>query len=336
TICDERLLRIMQSFVLNLNLQFNFDSDNLQCIPLKGGGSKAMLYRFDIEQDSYVLRLLPPEANNLTRQHQITLAIQAGKIGVGPQILFVDPHMEAMVMSFISGRTIQKIDTKNEEHLASFAKTLKKLHTSTEKFPIAVSPFKRFHNFVKKGEKEIITYPSRFAEVKTLMEELETTFNLNPVALVPCHLDLHPLNILLSNQEFLFVDWVNGGLSDPYFDLTTFSFFQDLSEAQTINFLTNYFERSPNEFEWNRFIVTKPIRLFVIAAALLSSFADKSRPISYQEAMMTCTLPLLSDFEKIEKKGSLWLFGLALLKSGLELIDQANFKAALALIQKTP
>jgi hypothetical protein len=90
---DERISRIMQSFVKSFDSFSNTDPDNICYVPLRGGGSKARLFRFDIGESSYVLRLLPHQASNLTRMHQIILARQAGKIGIGPEIYFVDSQM---------------------------------------------------------------------------------------------------------------------------------------------------------------------------------------------------------------------------------------------------
>jgi thiamine kinase-like enzyme len=239
-----------------------------------------------------------------------------------------------MIMNFIPGRTVQQKDFENFDNLAQFAKFLQNLHRSKEKFPVACSPFQRFQNFLLKGKKEKITYPSRFTEVKALMEELEATFQLSPVPQVPTHLDLHPLNIMLSEQHFFLVDWVNGGICDPYFDLATFTTFQCLNESQTLTFLTHYFERPPTEFEWNRFIITQPIRLFVIAAALLNTSLDDTRTISYEEALKFWKLPSLNDFGKNEMNEPLWPFGLTMLQTGLMLIDQKNFKIALQYMQK--
>lgn len=331
---DERISRIMHSFVTSFDSLSNIDPDNLIYVPLRGGGSKAALYRFDIGQNSYVLRLLPQQASNLTRMHQIILAKQAGKISTGPEIYFVDSQMEGMVMNFIPGRTVQQKDFEDGDNFALFAQFLQRLHKSKEKFPIACSPFQRFQNFLLKGKKEKITYPSRLTEVKTLMEELEETFQLSPVPQVPTHLDLHPLNIMLSEQRFFLVDWVNGGRCDPYFDLTTFATFQCFNESQTLTFLTHYFERPPTEFEWNRFMMTQPIRMFVIAAALLNTSLDETRSISYEEALTTCKLPSITDLGKNEMNEPLWSFGLTMLKSGLQLIDQRNFKTALQYVQR--
>jgi thiamine kinase-like enzyme len=242
--------------------------------------------------------------------------------------------MEGIVMEFIPGRTVQESDFEDSDYLAIFAKFLKQLHQSKEPFPLACSPFQRFHNFLLKGEQKKLVYPLRFSEVKTLMEELEASFQLMPISLIPAHLDLHPLNIMIVEKRFLLVDWVNGGMSDPYFDLATFTIFQCLNESQILTFLTHYFGRHPTQLEWNRFIVTQPIRLFVIAAALLTLSTDTTLSLSYQEALESSELPTIKDFGKDGMNWPHWQFGLTMFKAGLNIIDQNNFKFAFKDLQK--
>lgn len=323
----------MLSFVREFDAFSAINPDNLIYTPLRGGSSKAALYRFDIGRRSYVLRLLPEQANNLARLHQTILAKQAGGIGIGPEIYFADSQMDGMIMSFIPGRTVQQKDFQNNDNLALFAKFLKKLHRAKGRFPAAYSPFRRFQNFLLKGKQEKITYPSKFNEAIMLMEELEATFQLNPVPQVPTHLDLHPLNIMLADRQFFLVDWVNGGICDPYFDLAAFTTFQGLDESQILTFLTHYFERPPAPSEWNRFIIAQPVRMFVIAAALLNTSLDETRSISYDEALKSWQLPTITDFGKQGASEPFWPLGLAMLQSGLELIGQKSFKTALRYTQ---
>jgi len=159
------------------------------------------------------------------------------------------------------------------------------------------------------------------------MEELERVFQLLPVSQVPSHLDLHPLNIMFWENDFFLVDWVNGGMSDPYFDLATFSVFLGLNEEKSMLFLAHYFSRNPTSLEWNRFIIAHPVRLFVIAAALFSSESDIS--MSYEELTRDISLPSLSDFGK---EGVIWphaLLGVTMYQAALALIDQDCFKRSL-------
>lgn len=181
-------------------------------------------------------------------------------------------------------------------------------------------------------EKTNNVFPSRFSEVKILMEDLEAIFQLLPIKQVPSHLDLHPLNIMVCKNSFVLVDWVNGGMSDPYFDLATFCVFHGFNEERIKLFLTHYFGRDLTEMEWNRYIVTQPIRLFVIAAALFSSNHDNS--ITNKEMIREMSLPTLSDFGK---KGAIWphsLLGTSMFQAGLKLIDQEPFRFSLQSLKR--
>lgn len=324
---------VVSQFIKSLTfLSETIQVDKLIYESLKGGGSAATLYRFDLDKYPYVLRLFPLHTPPLTRMHQIMLAKQAGQMDFGPKIHFVDAQLRGMVMEFISGRTVEWADFKDGVCLAEFAKFLQRLHRSKVSFPLAVSPFKRFRDFYLKIEKTNGVLPSRFSEVKNLMEDLEAMFQLLPINQVPSHLDLHPLNIMFWKNRFFLVDWVNGGMSDPYFDLATFSLFHGLNEEREILFLTHYFEHPPTCLEWNRFVVTQPIRLFVIAAALLSSNFDKS--MTYEEMIRDMSLPTLSDFGK---KGAIWphpLLGISMFQTALTLIDQEKFQCSLQDLKK--
>jgi thiamine kinase-like enzyme len=329
---DERISQVMLPFIRLIDPLSKVKPEEIVYTSLKGGGSQANLYRFEFNERHYVLRLLPPQAERPIRMHQINLAKQAGKIGVGPEIYFVNLRMNGMVMEFISGQTSERKDFEKPDHIVKFAKFLLKLHQSPERFPLACTPFQRFNDFMLKGEQKKIVYPSRFAELKILMRELEETFRLFPIPLVPSHLDLHPLNILSTESQFFLVDWVNGGLSDPFFDLATFTIFHDFNHSQTTTFLSSYFNHVPTQHEWNRFTVTQPIRLFVVAAALLTLSTDM--PPSYEEALQSSELPPIEDLGKEGLNWSFWQYGLTMYKAGLALIDQDNFKVALKELQK--
>ncbi len=306
---------------------FNLQEDELIYEPLKGGGSAATLYRFGWHDQFYVLRLFPTQSTSATRLHQIKLARLAGDFDLGPKILFVDSQMNGMIMQFIPGRTVSEVDFTEPANIAAFAKFIKTMHSLEADFPSAVSPFRRFDDFYVKMMKSPAILPARFLEVKILMGELEELFQLWPVKNVPSHLDLHPLNIMLWENRFFLVDWVNGGMSDPYFDLATFCIFHGLNSTTEILFLSAYLGREPTKLEWHRFIVTQPIRLLVIAAALFSSNSDNS--ISYEKLLQDKSLPSWQDFTK---KGAIWPhshLGACMFKTALALIDQEQFQDSL-------
>jgi len=311
------------------------DPSNLIYIPLLTGRSAAALFRFNVNKHAYVLKILPPQASVLNRKHEIQLAKNAGEMGIGPKLHFIDLHSEAFIMDFFPGRTVHPLDFQGSDQLIQFAQLIRKLHQSSLKYPVACSPFQRFHTFLTKSEKLGLILSPRLSKIKNVMKEVEVAFQCREIPHVPCHLDLHSLNILSENENFIIVDWVNGGLSNPYFDLATFSIFHDLNELQMRTFLTSYFGRSPTKLEWNLFVLAQPVRLLVIAMGCLSASSEKIA--SYRDALVHSATMKFKDYIQLDPseniKISLWKVGLIMMKKGLELIDENKFHASLRFLQ---
>lgn len=208
-------------------IHFNLNSHQITLSSLKGGQSAANLYQFDINQNRFILRIPPANASLPTKAHQCFLTKQAGELGIGPKVVYTDPQFNSIILNYIPGKEAQSKDFKNNALLHQMAKTLYHLHHSKSTFPLAVSPFKRFNGFFEK----INNKNHELKKIKLYIDEIEQTLRFYPISLCPTHLDLHLSNIILKdNNEIFLIDWVNGGMSDPFFDLATFSYFSELNE----------------------------------------------------------------------------------------------------------
>lgn len=293
-----------------------------------GGLSAARLYRFEHNHHQYVLRLLPTNLDHATRTHHIHMTRMAGNMGIGPKVHYVDDNAQAIVMDFVVGKSSSYSGLQDPFYVQSCAKLLARLHQSTADFPCAHSPFNRFFEFLDKAQQQNSAYCAELMSIKDTMAQLEKIFATCATKMVPCHLDLHPLNILMSDKRPFFVDWVNGGISNPYFDLATFAQFHCLESQEITMLLANYFGRSPTEFELQYFTLAKPIRLIVIGAAYLCTIQDKKstysnpqQPISFAHFIeLQLAGPLDLSYEQI---------GLTMLHAGLELIEEQAFKNTL-------
>lgn len=328
----EIALKTAESFTLSITQLSNTQPilDKIILRPITGGMSQASLFQFEIEENQYVLRVLPPKADVLEKNRQISLMTNAAKIGVGPKVHYTSPKLDALIMDFINGKTVSPRLFDDEVYLINFAKFLRKLHQSPIEFPIASSPFQRFRNFLKSGSE----YPTEIFKIASLMTEIEQTLNLHPSPLAPTHLDLHSQNIMIEGNQFFLVDWVNGGMSDPFMDIVTFLVFLDLDDKQTETFLTTYFGRTPSQTEWDRLTILQPVRLFVIAAGLLKNQLEAS----IDERLKHSKLPTFNDFLSRHSEGELdWSplqLGLTMLKQGMHLSSQIIFKESLKRLQE--
>lgn len=299
----------LRTSLFSLLQKFSGGSGDSTVLPMEGGFSQALLYRVAIAGKEYVVRLHPPASSFDKREHAALMATYAGELAVGPKMYFVD--RQGIVMDYIPGRTVRPADFVEMNRLAEMAALLRLLHQSKKPFPKAVSPFARFRE-----------HAGQFLEIAALLERLEPLFH----RLVPSHLDLNLRNILFDDERFWLVDWVNGGLSDPYFDLATFSLFAELDERASRAFLAFYFAREPTEAEWMRFVLCQPIRPFVIGAIYLSLAScdplEESKNVTFAEFI---------EAHASEKNGwSTKQIGHAMLQKGRELVASDTFQSALA------
>jgi len=271
---EKSLNNILSNFLSDDGIDINLCLSKITLSTLKGGESSASLYQFDVNESHFVLRIPPASASLLTRAHQTFLAKQAGEIGIGPKVCYMDPQFNGIILHYVPGNEAKPIDFQNLFLIDKMANVLRKLHQDNRTFPIAVSPFKRFNDFLQKN-----TYQNnQLNKMKLCMDEIEQTLRFYPVSLSPTHLDLHLSNIILKDKEEIFlVDWVNGGISDPFFDLATFSYFSELNEVHTERFLASYFQRVPTEIEKARFNVILPVRVMVIAASFFSNASNNNK-----------------------------------------------------------
>ena len=223
---DEKTKEQIASFAKDRGLSQDPDSIKL----LAGGFSGAAIYRLDYGDDSYVLRLMP---NADDAQRQTTLARAAAKAGVGPKVYYVDVDEGAMVTDFVQGRTVHPRDFQDAELVAGFARLLKKLHSSTEDFPSVGSPPERFFFRLKLAQEKGIDLPSDWPFAVQTMALLRDLLEVTSSGEGPAHLDMNSLNIMLDDERFTLIDWADGGVADPVYDIASFIRFECLSPKAT-------------------------------------------------------------------------------------------------------
>ena len=336
---DSQGERVLNGYFQSLGLNNEIISEHL-CEPLLGLGGASM-YRFVINDHSYVLRIFKPELRRVFKlelsyfngARQIISAKLAGDIGVGPIVRYIDPALSGYVMDFIHGRTVRKEDFSLNNYLANFASTLKRLHSSKAPFPGARNRFEMFRSLVAEGGVQATPYPTRFNDVIKVADEIEELLRLHFVPSVPIHYDLHSQNVMLEDGRFFFIDWEDAGLGDPYFDLSRLPLFLRFNETEEKQFLHHYFNRPPSQFEWDRYVVAQPINLLFGLAFFLSGPAEDRTTEFYDEMLEQKIAPDCSEIFCRHEKGNLdffsrWEIGLGIMQGWFELVESERFQAS--------
>ena len=137
----------------------------------------------------------------------------------------------------------------------------------------------------------------------------------------PCHLDLHARNIILTPAGApVLIDWVNGGLSDPAFDVATLLIFLGLRDGHRDHFLTSYQESMDEALDLARVELLMPIRPFVAAASCLVNTPPDVSLSQLEQDLARDELPgheLFSLPHRARPAWPRWKWGLIALKMGL-------------------
>ena len=294
-------------------------AQSTQLEPILGGASSASLYQFSHEGQSYVLRLLAPNSSRARHHHEVGLTSAAGNLGVGPRVHFVAADESAIIYDYTPGRTLCSDDVCAAPIIERFARLLSQLDRAKVDVPAAVSPFERFRRFRQRATEDGVPLPESMTRAIQYMTQLEQ--NLPPTIARPCHLDLHAQNIILTPAgHFVLIDWVNGGLCDPAFDIAIPIAFLGLRDEQRDHFTATYQESVGEDLDLGRVEMLMPVRPFAAAAGSLCNTPLDMSPSQLEQEMAAddlCDEGLFWVPHMARPDWPQWKWGLFLLRMGL-------------------
>jgi Ser/Thr protein kinase RdoA (MazF antagonist) len=287
--------------------------------PILGGESSASLYQFDHDSLTYVLRLLAPKSPRSRHHHEVSLTRAAGVVGVGPRVHFVAADESAIIYEYTHGQTLTLDNTREAPVLVRLAQQLGRLHHSRAEVPAATSPFERFYGFRQRSIEGKRLWPEVMARAAEFVTRLDSEWQ-QPVNR-PCHLDLHARNIILtSTRDPVMIDWVNGGMSDPAFDLATLIVFLGLRDGYRDHFLTSYQESTGEALDMSRIELLMPIRPLVASAGCLVDTPPEVSLSQLEQELDRTQRPGHEFFigpHEAWRQWPRWKLGLILLRMGL-------------------
>ncbi|SCA63022.1 Uncharacterized protein SCG7109_AH_00060 [Chlamydiales bacterium SCGC AG-110-M15] len=246
---------------------------DLEFIPLEGGLSHSRLYRFNVDVQEYVLRVLDPkrlhdsDLRREKRESEVQAHRMAGLAGIAPELIYADSDSICMIMRYIDGHILNRADLQNPDLLRQLGKTLKLLHgldnsVVTSKITPEYRVKKHYISALEKG----VAFPSCFEK---LYQEFMTDETLKKSADVLCHGDLNRGNILIRNDQVLLIDWAGVFVGSPYVDLGCIAILSGMSSDQENVLFSAYLEREPEEEELCLLQHAKARACFVTAAVWL-------------------------------------------------------------------
>ena len=194
--------------------------------PLPGGFSNHA-WRARLGGRQYFVRLGRSGADRLgvDRHSERALVMLAAAAGLAPPVLACDPAHGLLVTNYIEGRTWTRDDARDPRNLCRLGERLRVLHGSS--VPAGLAP-RSFAASAALLESQLRDAGREVAAMRQSGRAALARLASRAALAVPCHDDLHHLNLVDDGDRLWLVDWEYGGAGDPAYDLASHACQHDL------------------------------------------------------------------------------------------------------------
>jgi len=231
------------------------DATDIQISQLTGGITNHN-FRINTNGKAYMLRITGESTDllGIRRDVEYQANLQAGRLGVAPEVLFFIEPEGYLVTRFIKGTHIPPEEMNQEYYIRQVARKLRLFHRMATPLNGEFNVFRRVKHLVKIAQERMCIFPFDFDWIMQKMVEVENALLLDPYIPTPCHCDLLNLNFLAEDtpgnlKEIRILDWEYAGQGDIFFDLANFSHHHLQNDDQIRMLLQEYFgEVTPRHF----------------------------------------------------------------------------------------
>jgi thiamine kinase-like enzyme len=191
-----------------------------------GGGLTNVSYKVTTGGAAYVLRLAGDGTSEyIDRKAEEHNARVAAEAGVNAEVLFFDATDGTMVTRFVEGISMNAGDGFGRDSGAPVrvARALKRVHSLGRVFRSRFDVFAAIDGYLDLLRGWRMPLPEDYYEVGQRARSVRLALEASPTALVPCHNDPWPGNLLDADGRIYLIDWEYSGMNDPMWDLANLS-----------------------------------------------------------------------------------------------------------------
>jgi thiamine kinase-like enzyme len=186
------------------------------------GGLSHHIFRVDVDQTPYVLRILNPSVSaaglGIDPAQEVANTLLAARTGVGPHVYEVLPDVSAMVIEFLPGRTLGNGEVRRREIIPALAWACRRLHRGAL-FDNEFDIFAKRAELLDICARHDLPLPAGYRDYSSTVEDVRAALAVAPLPRVPCHNDLLAENFIALSDGIRIVDFQLSGNNDPAFEL---------------------------------------------------------------------------------------------------------------------
>jgi thiamine kinase-like enzyme len=199
-------------------------------------------YRVAVDGSPYFVRMPGPgtELLAIDRANELRNTRAAAEAGVGPGVVHHDPASGAMVLEWLTARTMSNESLAAAGMPGRIAATLRRLHAGP-RFRDDFDMFRLSERYLRLADERAITIPEGYRERLGQVAEIEAALGAHPIPTVPCHNDLLAENYLDDGERLWIVDYEYSGNNDPTFELGNTAQELGFDDARQVELCDAYF-----------------------------------------------------------------------------------------------
>ena len=195
-------------------------------LELLGGALTNVCYKVTTGGAAYVLRLAGEGTSDyIDRAAEKHNAQVAAEAGVNADVVYFDATDGTMVTRFVEGISMNAGDGFGRDSGAPVrvARALKRVHSLGRVFRSRFDVFAAIDGYLDLLRGWRMPLPEDYYEVGQRARAVRLALEASPAALVPCHNDPWPANLLDADGRIYLIDWEYSGMNDPMWDLADLS-----------------------------------------------------------------------------------------------------------------
>jgi thiamine kinase-like enzyme len=195
-------------------------------LELLGGALTNVCYKVTTGGGAYVLRLAGEGTSDyIDRAAEKHNARVASEAGVNAEVIFFDATDGTMVTRFVEGVCMNAGDgfCRDSGAPVRAARALKRVHTLGRLFRSRFDVFAAIDGYLDLLHGWRTPVPEDYYKVGRGARAVRMALEAFPAALVPCHNDPWPGNLLDADGRIYLIDWEYSGMNDPLWDIAALS-----------------------------------------------------------------------------------------------------------------
>jgi thiamine kinase-like enzyme len=192
-----------------------------------GGALTNVCYKVTVGGAAYVLRLAGEGTSDYidrtAEKHNTRIAAAAG---VNADVVYFDATDGTMVTRFVEGVSMNAREGFGRDSGApvrAAARALKRVHSLGRIFRSRFDVFAAIDGYLDLLRGWRTPLPEDYYGVGRKARAVRLALEASPAALVPCHNDPWPGNLLDADGRIYLIDWEYSGMNDPMWDLADLS-----------------------------------------------------------------------------------------------------------------